>query len=176
MKIGVLQALTAAALFGASTPLAKLLVGDITPVMLAGLLYLGSGIGLLAWLFLRGLAAERIGESTAHLAWPDLGWLAGAILAGGVVGPILLMAGLAYSMLQREIIKEQGGESIVAHAVGADFKGKLSLVAYLAAIPLAFVNQWLAGALYVGVALTWLIPDARIARALAQRDASGDTR
>jgi drug/metabolite transporter (DMT)-like permease len=95
MKIGVVQALIAAALFGASTPLAKLLVDDITPVMLAGLLYLGSGIGLLAWMFLRGLAAERIGESTAHLARQDLGWLAGATLAGGVLGPILLMAGLA---------------------------------------------------------------------------------
>ena len=49
-------------------------------------------------------------------------------------------------------------------------------LAYLAAIPLAFLSQWLAGALYVGVALTWLIPDTRIARALAQRDASGDPR
>ncbi|MFM9884649.1 MAG: DMT family transporter, partial [Burkholderiales bacterium] len=95
MKIGVVHALIAAALFGASTPLAKLLVDDIAPVMLAGLLYLGSGIGLLAWLLLRGLRAERIGDAYAHLRRRDLGWLAGATLSGGVVGPILLMAGLA---------------------------------------------------------------------------------
>ncbi len=95
MKIGVVPALIAAALFGASTPLAKLLVDDVAPVMLAGLLYLGSGIGLLAWLFLRALRAERRGESFAHLRQRDLGWLAGATLAGGVLGPILLMAGLA---------------------------------------------------------------------------------
>ncbi len=91
-----------------------------------------------------------------------------------VYGFVSLMSGVAYYVLQREIIKEQGRESIVAHAVGSDFKGKLSIVAYLAAIPLAFISQWLAGAIYVGVALTWLTPDARIARALAQRNASGD--
>ena len=123
-----------------------------------------ANLHLLFWLSLFPFATAWMGEN--HFAPTPT----------AVYGFVSLMAGLAYSMLQREIIKEQGGESIVAHAVGADFKGKLSLVAYLAAIPLAFVNQWLAGALYVGVALTWLIPDARIARALAQRDASGDTR
>ena len=93
---GIVEALAAAALFGASTPLAKLLVGSVSPVMLAGLLYLGSGIGLLAWFLLRRLRTGR----TAHeavLTRRDVPWLAGAILAGGVVGPVLLMLGLTHT-------------------------------------------------------------------------------
>jgi drug/metabolite transporter (DMT)-like permease len=87
-------ALGAAALFGASTPLAKRLTGEIHPVMLAGLLYAGSGAGLAAM-----LAGRRFlrANSGASIAWPrraDLGWLAAAILVGGIVGPVLLMFGL----------------------------------------------------------------------------------
>jgi drug/metabolite transporter (DMT)-like permease len=83
-------ALASAALFGASTPLAKLLVGDVPPLMLAGLLYLGSGIGLFAWRIIRR-------ERPASLSRGELPWLAGAIAAGGVVAPALLMYGLARS-------------------------------------------------------------------------------
>ncbi|MEP7000893.1 MAG: TMEM175 family protein [bacterium] len=90
-------------------------------------------------------------------------------------GFVSLMSAIAYYILQREIIKEQGPHSIVASAVGTDLKGKISPIAYLAAMPLAFVNQWIAGALYVAVALMWLTPDRRIARALAQRDADSAT-
>ena len=82
-------ALAAAALFGASTPLAKALIGDVGPILLAGLLYLGSGIGL--WVF--RIARDR-GLGATHLVRSDWPWLAGAILTGGVVGPILLMYGL----------------------------------------------------------------------------------
>ena len=85
-------------------------------------------------------------------------------------GVVLFMAGIAYYVLQRQIINEQGPESIVARAVGGDFKGRISPIAYVAAIPLAYVNQWISGALYVVVALMWLVPDRRIAHALAQRD------
>jgi drug/metabolite transporter (DMT)-like permease len=85
-------ALASAALFGASTPLAKLLVGEMAPLVLAGLLYLGSGIGLLAWFFLRG-GSER----AVNLSGSDLPWLAAAIAAGGVAGPALLMYGLIRS-------------------------------------------------------------------------------
>lgn len=90
---GVIYALTAAVLFGASTPFAKLLVGQVEPILLAGLLYLGSGCGLFAW---RWLAArgKRLGSPEAPLRRADLPWLAGAVLFGGVVGPILLMYGL----------------------------------------------------------------------------------
>ena len=78
------------------------------------------------------------------------------------------MSGIAYWILQREIIREQGADSLVAKAVGGDLKGKLSPLMYLLAIPSAFVSQWIAGALYVAVALMWLLPDRRIERALAE--------
>ena len=87
-------ALAAAALFGASTPFAKLLLGEISPVVLAGLLYLGSGLGL-ALLRLAQSRDERSRE--ARLAMSDWGWLAGAIFSGGVVAPVLLLWGLAGS-------------------------------------------------------------------------------
>src|SRR5262245_20223306 len=80
----IAYALLSAALFGASPPLAKLLVGAIHPLMLAGLLYLGAGIGLLAWL--RGRLKP--------IALGDVPWLAGAIVAGGIAGPAFLMFGL----------------------------------------------------------------------------------
>ncbi len=88
-RSAIFYALASAALFGASTPLAKLLVGEVQPLALAGLLYLGSGIGLLAWFLLR-----KREERATNLSRADLPWLAGAILAGGVVGPALLMYGL----------------------------------------------------------------------------------
>ena len=90
-QTGVVFALLAAALFGASTPFAKLLLGEgIEPVLLAGFLYLGSGCGLAVWWL-----ALRRREGEARLARKDLPWLAGAIAAGGVAGPVLLMLGLA---------------------------------------------------------------------------------
>lgn len=88
-----LQALTAAALFGASAPLAKILLGEIGPVVLAGLLYLGSGLALLAILGLRRWLG-RAGQPEARIGRSDLPWLLGAILAGGIAAPILLLTGL----------------------------------------------------------------------------------
>lgn len=97
MSTGIWHALAAAALFGASTPFAKLLVGDVAPVALAGLLYLGSGLGLAACLGWRRVmqAQARAAQADAGLGRRDLPWLAGAIVAGGVCGPVLLMNGLA---------------------------------------------------------------------------------
>lgn len=86
-------ALLSAALFGASTPAAKLLLGSVSPWLLAGLLYLGSGLGLAATLAVRKLSGH--GADEAPLRRSDLPWLAGAVLAGGVAGPVLLMLGLA---------------------------------------------------------------------------------
>ena len=88
---GALYALAAAALFGASTPLAKSLLGELSPWLLAGLLYLGSGIGLGAFGLARRLGGVR---SEAALARQDLPWLALAVLIGGAIGPVLLMYGL----------------------------------------------------------------------------------
>ncbi len=83
-------ALASAALFGASTPFAKLLLGDVSPWLLAAILYLGSGLGLAAWLALRPRA-----QRPAPIASQDWPWLAAAIACGGVIGPVLLMYGLA---------------------------------------------------------------------------------
>jgi drug/metabolite transporter (DMT)-like permease len=91
----VAYALAAAALFGASTPLAKRLVPTVEPILLAGLLYLGSGSGLAAWRFLNGRKTSKSEE--ARLSRRDIPWLAGAIFCGGVVGPVLLMLGLAHT-------------------------------------------------------------------------------
>src|SRR5437016_13499686 len=87
-----------------------------------------------------------------------------------VYGFVLLMAAIAYYILQCTIIAKQGRRSLLAHAVGSDWKGKLSPVLYLIAIPLAFVNSWIAGGLYVFVALLWLIPDPRIEREMEKRE------
>jgi uncharacterized membrane protein len=84
-------------------------------------------------------------------------------------GGILLMAAIAYYILQLKIIRDQGEEGLVARAVGGDYKGKLSPLFYALAIPAAFVSRWFAGALYVSVALLWFLPDRRIERVLAEQ-------
>jgi uncharacterized membrane protein len=81
-----------------------------------------------------------------------------------VYGVVLLMAGVAYYVLERRIIRSQGADSLLARAVGGDFKGKASMVLYAAAIPLAYVEPWLAYGIYAAVALMWLVPDRRIER------------
>ena len=91
---GILFALLAALLFGASTPLAKLVLPQAVPIMMAGLLYLGSGIGLSIYWLIRSLS-KNSRTKEASLYRRDLPWLTGAIVAGGVVGPVLLMWGLA---------------------------------------------------------------------------------
>jgi uncharacterized membrane protein len=83
-------------------------------------------------------------------------------------GVVLLMAGIAYWILQRVIVASQGPGSVLAAAVGRDVKGKLSPAVYAVAIPVAFARPWIAGALYVAVALVWLTPDRRIERAVAE--------
>ncbi|HXR18667.1 MAG TPA: TMEM175 family protein [Steroidobacteraceae bacterium] len=90
-----------------------------------------------------------------------------------VTGPILwanlhllLMAAIAFWILQLCIIRSQGPHSLLRKAVGSDWKGKLSPVFYLLAIPAAFLSHWIAAALYLFVALLWLVPDRRIERVL----------
>lgn len=93
-KRAVAYALAAALLFGASTPAAKILAGEMPAFLLAGLLYAGSGIGLALWIALRSAAAASP-TGSASLTRADLPWLAGAVLSGGVAGPVLLMQGLS---------------------------------------------------------------------------------
>jgi uncharacterized membrane protein len=83
-------------------------------------------------------------------------------LPTAVYGGVLLLAAVAYMILQGQILAAQGPGSMLAAAVGKDFKGKLSPACYFAAIPLAFMNRWLSMGLYIFVALVWLVPDRRI--------------
>jgi uncharacterized membrane protein len=85
-----------------------------------------------------------------------------AAMPTAAYGVIFGMTAIGYFWTQARIIAVNGRDSAVARAVGADIKGKVSLAGYILAIPLAFVSTWVAGALYVGVALLWLIPDRRI--------------
>ena len=119
---------------------------------------LWANLHLLFWLSLFPFTTAWMGEN--HLA----------AIPTAIYGFVLLMAAIAYYVLQRAIIAREGHESLLAQAIGKDWKGKLSPLLYLAAIPLAFVSSWIASALYVFAALLWLIPDPRIERKLEERE------
>jgi uncharacterized membrane protein len=97
-------------------------------------------------------------------AWMDENHYAAVPTA--LYGVVLLMAGIAYWILQHLIIASQGSDSILKRAVGQDWKGRLSPLVYLIAIVVAPWSSWVSQALYVGAALVWLIPDRRIEHAL----------
>ena len=84
-------------------------------------------------------------------------------------GVVLLMAAIAYWILQKALIASEGRNSLLARAIGGDFKGNLSVLIYAAAIPLAFYNQWIAQICYVSVALIWLVPDKRIEKVMVAK-------
>ena len=111
---------------------------------------LWANLHLLFWLSLVPFVTGWMGEN--HFAR----------LPTAVYGGVLLLAAIAYSILVTTIVRHQGSNSRLAAAVGADVKGKLSIGLYGVAIPLAFVNQWIADAIYVSVALMCLVPDRRI--------------
>jgi uncharacterized membrane protein len=81
-------------------------------------------------------------------------------------GAVLLMAAIAYFVLQQTIIHSQGEDSLLKRAVGDDWKGKMSVVLYAAALPLAFMSELAAQGIYLFIALVWLLPDRRIERIL----------
>jgi uncharacterized membrane protein len=116
---------------------------------------LWANLHLLFWLSLVPFVTRWMGEN--HFAPAPT----------AIYGVVLLMAAIAYWVLQRMIVAYQGRDSLLAVAVGKDFKGKLSPVLYMIAIPAAFVRPWIAGAIYVLVALIWLVPDPRIERTLS---------
>jgi uncharacterized membrane protein len=119
---------------------------------------LWANLHLLFWLSLFPFTTGWMGEN-GFAAMPT-----------AMYGFVLLMAAIAYYILERAIIVREGRDSLLAQAVGRDWKGKLSPVLYFAAVPLAFVSRWIASGLYVFVALLWLIPDPRIERKLEKRE------
>ena len=119
---------------------------------------LWANLHLLFWLSLFPFTTAWIGEN--HLASTPV----------AVYGFVLLMAALAYYLLQRAILLREGRNSLLASALGTDWKGKISPILYLTAIPFALVTPWIAIGLYVAVALLWLVPDRRLEDALERRE------
>jgi len=117
---------------------------------------LWANLHLLFWLSLVPFVTAWMGKND-FAPWPV-----------ALYGIVLVLAAVAYYILTRALIALHGRNSVLATAVGQDFKGKVSVVIYLVAIPLAFVSTWLAGGLYVLVAIIWLAPDRRIEKTLAQ--------
>ncbi|MCI0451819.1 MAG: TMEM175 family protein [Candidatus Latescibacteria bacterium] len=111
---------------------------------------LWANLHLLFWLSLIPFVTGWMGEN--HFAAEPT----------ALYGVVLLMAAIAYTILRVEIVRHHGPDSILATAVGRDAKGKISILAYVTAIALAFVDQRISDALYIAVALMWLVPDRRI--------------
>jgi uncharacterized membrane protein len=111
---------------------------------------LWANLHLLFWLSLVPFTTAWMGENHK------------AAVPTAVYGGVLLMASIAYYVLVRTILRVEGPDSPLAVAVGDDVKGRISAALYVIAVPLAFVNQQIADAIYVGVAMIWLIPDPRI--------------
>ncbi|MEO8588595.1 MAG: TMEM175 family protein [Flavobacteriales bacterium] len=118
----------------------------------AGIMW--TNMHLLFWLSMVPFCTAWMGEN--HFA----------ALPTATYGVVLFLCGLAYTFLSKAIIRREGKDSLLARAVGSDRKGIASQVCYLVAVPLAFVHPAISGALYVGVALLWIIPDRRIERVL----------
>ena len=117
-----------------------------------------ANLHLLFWLSLVPFTTDWMGEN--HFgAWPV-----------AVYGIVLLMAGIAYFILTRALMKLHGEGSALATSIGRDRKGKLSIAIYAAAIPLALAKPWIAGTFYVIVAILWLVPDPRIERRVAAEE------
>jgi uncharacterized membrane protein len=115
---------------------------------------LWANLHLLFWLSLVPFATAWMGENRF------------AETPVALYGGVLLMAGCAYFLLARSLVAHHGADSALAKALGADVKGKVSVGLYAVAIPLSFVATWAALAIYVAVALSWLVPDRRIEEAL----------
>ena len=116
---------------------------------------LWANLHLLFWLSLVPFVTAWIGE-THFAAWPV-----------ALYGLVLVMAAIAYTIMTRALLSIHADDSVLAIALGRDFKGKISIVLNVAAVPLAFVKPWISCALYVIVAVIWLVPDRRIERTVA---------
>jgi len=116
---------------------------------------LWANLHLLFWLSLVPFVTDWMGENNF------------APVPIALYGIVLLMAAIAYFLLQGQILSVDGKDSLLAKAIGKDLKGKISPILYLVAILLSYFNQWIAVAIYVLVALIWLVPDKRIERIMA---------
>jgi uncharacterized membrane protein len=119
---------------------------------------LWANLHLLFWLSLVPFVTGWMGEN--HFA----------PLPTALYGAVLLMAGVAYTVLQRIILADEPPGSALTGAIGWDVKGKVSLAMYAAAVPLAFVHPGISGALYAGTAMLWLVPDSRLERVVRLRE------
>jgi len=129
---------------------------------------------------------HTVGRVTGPILWANLhllfwlslvpfttGWMGENHFAAAptaLYGAVLLMAAIAYFILQQTIVASQGRESLLKRAIGGDWKGKLSPVLYVVAILSAYWSQWISQGIYVLVALIWVIPDRRIERVLSSRE------
>lgn len=116
---------------------------------------LWANLHLLFWLSLTPFVTAWIGE-TRFASWPV-----------ALYGVVLLLSAISYYILVLALLSIHPRESVLATAIGRDFKGKISMVIYLVAIPLASVRPWLAYAIYMIVAVMWLVPDRRIEKTVA---------
>ncbi|MEP6945306.1 MAG: TMEM175 family protein [Acidobacteriota bacterium] len=118
---------------------------------------LWANLNLLFWLSLFPFATSWIGEN--HVESTPV----------AVYGGLLLMAAISYTILQTTIVRfDKNANALLAQAIGSDLKGKISMVCYAAAIPLAFFNSWISIGLFVLVAMIWLVPDRRIEKKLSE--------
>jgi uncharacterized membrane protein len=118
---------------------------------------LWANLHLLFWLSLVPAATAWLGETES------------APLPTALYGLVLLLAAIAYTILQTALVRREGPNARLAVAIGSDVKGRMSIVLYVAAVALAFADRWISDAIYVAIALVWLVPDRRIESTLEQQ-------
>ncbi|WP_111895335.1 DMT family transporter [Acinetobacter sp. MB5] len=161
-NIGVLSALGAAFLFGVSTPLAKLLLSDINPWLLAALLYLGSGVGLSIYRFLTK-------ASPVHLAKDEIPWLIGTIVSGGVIAPVLLMLGLSHlpaTNVSLLLNMEAVLTAVLAWCVFKENVDKRIFIGMISIVVGALILSWSGDFSFSHASASWLVLAACLAWAI----------
>jgi uncharacterized membrane protein len=165
--------------FAALEPLAPLFLSYVLSFVFVGIYWNNHHHMLQA---VRRISGGALWANLHLLFWLSLlpvvtGWIGTndfSALPTALYGVILLMSGVAYTILCRVLMAAEGNESLLAKAIGGDRKGKFSLVVYAMAIPIAFWNRWISQAAYVLVALMWLVPDRRIERLFAGKTGQDD--
>jgi drug/metabolite transporter (DMT)-like permease len=182
LDVAVLTALSAAALFGAATPLAKALLGSMSPFLVAGLFYLGSGVGLGVGIIARGFRRPAAESGTSHrIQRAEVPWLAGAIVAGGIAGPALLMLGLASTAAATSSLLLNLEGVLTAVIAWVVFRENVDLGVFLGMVAIVaggVMLSWTPGEagvsggalLIVGACLCWAV-DNNLTRKVSANDA-----